>query len=259
MSARAITAIVQACILAVALGPAASAGQTASDPAHGRWVFIAGTYVWASGLDGRIGVGGNIVHVDISFRDLLKHIDGALFLPLELRKGRWGAVVEIIEVKISDQGGTPGPLFESVSVRSEQTTIEASPTYRLLERHSLAVDALAGLRLWHLSSTLDFDAADGRELSFGFGEQWVDPIVGGRAFRDLGPRWFLQARADIGGFGVGSKFTWQLIGLIAYRPGRDVTIRAGYRQLDVDFEDDQNRFLYDVGSGGWIAGVTIRL
>jgi hypothetical protein len=81
--------------------------------------------------------------------------------------------------------------------------------------------------------------------------------MGARAFYALSSHWGLQARADVAGFDVGSKFTWQAIGLVYYRLSDLATVRAGWRQLDVDFQD--GGFLYDVGLGGAILGVTFAL
>ncbi|HEX7050462.1 MAG TPA: hypothetical protein VF188_09700 [Longimicrobiales bacterium] len=247
--------------MAFAFVPAAHA-QNRPRPDRGDWDVVVGTYLWASGLDGQVGIGDNVVDVDIGFSDVIDHLDGALFLPIEMRKGRWGAVIELMALRLSGQRGTPGPLFDAAELDVDQTLIEISPRYWLVRRGPLAVDALAGIRLWHLSSTLTLDpgpAAGLPDVPLGLGEQWVDPILGARAVADLGGRWLVHGRGDLGGFGVGSDFTWQLIGLLGYRLSSSTTLRAGYRQLDVDFEDEDDGFLYDVGTGGWIIGVTIRL
>ena len=42
--------------------------------------------------------------------------------------------------------------------------------------------------------------------------EWVDPFVGLRVRHQLSPGSELQFLGDVGGFGVGSDFTWQLFG-----------------------------------------------
>lgn len=53
---------------------------------------------------------------------------------------------------------------------------------------------------------------------------------------------------DIGGFGVGSDFTWNVIGLIQWQPWKYAGILAGYRVLDQDYEDGSGlgRFKWDM-------------
>lgn len=65
---------------------------------------------------------------------------------------------------------------------------------------------------------------------------WVDPFVGFRGRCQLWEDWYLTARGDVGGFGVGSELTWNVFGAL----GVDLTERAsmeiGYRYLDIDYQ-----------------------
>ena len=95
-------------------------------------------------------------------------------------------------------------------------------------------------------------------------QDWVDPIVGGRVFLDLTDNLSLVLRGDIGGFGVGSDFTWNVAGLLLYDFdlfGKDASVVAGYRVLDQDFEDGSgaNKFAYDVTTHGPILGAAHEL
>lgn len=255
-------AIIAAAALGLVLaGGEARAQDGARKASDDAWTVIWPIYLWASGIEGRVGAGGNVIEIDVGFRDLVKKLDGALFLPLELRKGRWAAVLEVIAIRLGDQRAFAGRLFDRVDLESDQTLIELSPRYRLTRPGALTLEALAGLRLWHLSTTLTLHPANPvlPELTLGVGELWADPIVGARALARPGGRWQLSARGDLGGFGIGSEFTWQLIGLVGYEVASGTTLLAGYRQLDVDFRDDDDGFVYDTGTGGWVIGVAIRL
>jgi hypothetical protein len=86
-------------------------------------------------------------------------------------------------------------------------------------------------------------------------ESWADPYIGGRTFVTVANRWVVQLRGDVGGFNVGSKSSWQAMGLVDYRIGSRATARAGYRQIDVNYNRDN--YLYDVGIGGAFLGVTL--
>ncbi len=73
----------------------------------------------------------------------------------------------------------------------------------------------------------------------------------------------LVFRGDIGGFGVGSDFAWNVAGLLFYDFdlfGKDASVIAGYRALYQDFEDGSgaNKFAYDVTTHGPILGMVIR-
>jgi opacity protein-like surface antigen len=126
----------------------------------------------------------------------------------------------------------------------------------LINYERVSLDLLTGGRIWKLSNTLTLSpgALPGVELDLD--ESWIDPIAGARIFIDLSERLLLQARGDVGGFQVSSDFTWQALGTLGYRFSDRFTLRAGYRHLDVDFENDDG-FIYDVKMSGPILGGTI--
>lgn len=222
------------------------------------WQIDVTPYVWASGMKGTVGLRDRRAEVDITFRKLLDHLEGAFMLPVEARLGRWALGLEIIYVKIGDRSATPGPLFSAAELTAKQTIIEFGPRYRLLGSKPVALDLLAGGRYWRLRNTLELEAGVLPSVEAELKESWIDPFGGLRIFIDLSSRLLLQARGDLGGFGGGSEFTWQALGGLAYQLAPRYTLRAGYRQIDVDFEKDDNGFIYNVGMGGVIVGVTIR-
>ncbi|MFY9832020.1 MAG: hypothetical protein WAK66_04805, partial [Methylocystis sp.] len=70
--------------------------------------------------------------------------------------------------------------------------------------------------------------------------EWIDPIIGLRLRHRIGPGDEFQLRGDIGGFGVGSKFSWQLAGGYSHdmKIGDwTITNTVGYRALSVDYSN----------------------
>jgi hypothetical protein len=43
------------------------------------------------------------------------------------------------------------------------------------------------------------------------GTQWVGPVVGARIRRQIAPGKELRLEGDVGGFGAGSEFSWQVV------------------------------------------------
>jgi hypothetical protein len=83
-------------------------------------------------------------------------------------------------------------------------------------------------------------------------EDWIDPIVGGQVAMDLTPKWELVARGDVGGFGVGSDFQWNVLGGLTYRFHPTTNVFLGYRALYQDYEtgSGRERFLWDITQHG---------
>jgi hypothetical protein len=238
---------------------ARSGGVAVAQEKKSGWTFETTPYLWASGLNGTVGVRDRTASIDVSFSTLLENLDGALMVPLEGRSGRWGFGLEYIKLKISNESATPGPLFSEAEFEASQRIIEIGPRYRLIDRVPVALEFLAAARWWSLDNRLILKAEGLPDVSQELDENWVDPVVGARTFVDISGRWLFQTRVDVGGFGVGSKFSWQALGGVAYKFGDSFTLRAGYRHLDVDFEEDNERgFIYDVGTGGLIMGATFK-
>jgi hypothetical protein len=116
---------------------------------------------------------------------------------------------------------------------------------------------LAGARWTHLRLELDGDGPIGENEDQH--QSWIDPIFGVQVGIDLSERWVLVTAADIGGFGIGSDFTWNALGLIGYRTsvfGADALLSAGYRALSWDYEDDG--FTWDMVMQGPFVGSSFR-
>jgi hypothetical protein len=115
-----------------------------------------------------------------------------------------------------------------------------------------AIDAYAGLRYVNMtvnlnadvvaaatSSQLGVSVVDGKSV-LGTGTLWwIDPVIGLRMRHSFAPGSRFETRADIGGFGAGSKFSWQFYG--GYSADFDVyntrlTALIGYRALGMNFD-----------------------
>jgi hypothetical protein len=129
----------------------------------------------------------------------------------------------------------------------------------------LSLEVLAGGRYTYQKSQIRISGTGplALRLSDGMSEDWFDPIVGGRVILNLTEKLNLIAKGDIGGFGVGSDFTWNAFGGIGYQFslfGKDASIIAGYRALYQDYENGSgsNKFAYDATMQGPLFGLRIR-
>lgn len=58
---------------------------------------------------------------------------------------------------------------------------------------------------------------------------WLDPIIIARIKNQLGDKLRYQFRGDIGGFGIGSDFAWQIQAYLGYRFSDLFELSGGYR------------------------------
>lgn len=252
-------------------------------PAAPRWTVTFTPYGWLAGLNGDVTVKGRTTDVDVGPFELLDHLDGVPWMSYaEARNGRFSLYNDIFYAPLGVDAGAARS-FDRVSVDAtlgvdiRQTIIEAGATYEFARWNafggSTAVDVLAGARYWHqdvtinldLTTTLDIaglDISRNRALARARGVDWVDPLVGLRLRHQLAPGQELVLRGDVGGFDVGSQFSWNALAAYGFQIGTyyGVTYSGllGYRALSVDFEKGSGatRYDYDVIQHGPLVGLT---
>lgn len=266
------------------------------------WELRVTPYAWLVGMNGDVTVNGRKTEVDASFIDLVEKSDSiiALFGNFEARKGRFSLYNDSLYAKLTASKNTltnlnpvPGlslTLGADVGAEFQLVIVEAGATYQLFQHHSgggwkdsvpsrsTALDLVVGGRYWNietdlklgLTATVDFAALGlrrSRSLAIADGGtvDWFDPLVGLRLRHQLAPGQDLFARGDIGGFGVGSDFSWNAIAGYSWecrcRPfGATLSGFVGYRALYADYaQGSGNRqFEWDMLIHGPVIGASFR-
>ena len=131
-----------------------------------------------------------------------------------------------------------------------QTSATLTAGYAWMAEERTGIDLLAGIRYWDISATVDVPGL----VSARSDSSFVDPIAGVRWRQALSPRWSSIAYVDVGGFGVGSDSTWQLLALANYQATDKLFVSMGYRHQHLDYRDKGKRL--DVSLSGPMLGVT---
>jgi opacity protein-like surface antigen len=174
----------------------------------------------------------------------------------EARYGRFGFLSDVMYLKVSDDSHVDARLVDAdIDLTDETFTGLAAAEYRLIEEEGGSLDALAGARVWWVNAELDFSGAF-FNASGSDSDTWVDPIIGLKGRLDFSPEFFLTSWAMIGGFGVSSDFTWDLMGGLGYNASDSISLVAGYRGLSVDYENDG--FKFDVVMHGPFLGAVFQ-
>lgn len=274
--------------------PSTAVERTASYPAN-QWVVTLTPYAWLPFLAGDQTIRGRTVEIDVKPIELLEHLRAVPVMSYaEARNGPLALYNDVFYAKLgasesrtrSVAGLTVGA---SVDVDFEQAVIELGGAYQLFKwwsgggsvkdgdtfARSTAIDILAGARYWHqdmainlaLTGGLDLNGlilSGGRAVARQGSVDWIDPLIGVRLRHQLAPGQELLLRGDVGGFDIGSTFSWNVIGAFSF----DMDVRhgilwsgiVGYRALSVDFEkgSGSNQYRYDVLQHGPILGLTAK-
>lgn len=245
-------------------------GDAGPPPMSDRWSFSAAPYLWLPSVKTEIATNGAIANPGAEstadFGDLLKELDFGFLGHLEARKQRWAVFADAVYLRISTNGQTNafsiGPLAvspTSIDVELEAAMLEFGGAYRVAEwrmgttgsgQQNVSLEVLGGARV----VSIDVDTRTAVELTGPLAQvsrqvkvdlsptfEYVDPMVGARLYADVAPRWRLGLRGDVGGFGVGSKFTWNMFASASYRAWDNVDLLFGYRAMSFDLEDDDPR------------------
>ncbi|MFN7004119.1 MAG: hypothetical protein ACK4NW_11910 [Roseinatronobacter sp.] len=220
-------------------------------------------YVWATGIGGEITpfAGGPSVSFNKSFSDLIKDLDAAFFISAYARHGNLIFQGDFSTSSSSRGGFTPSPPAPAAlpaTAKLRQTSMTALVGYRVSATPEATFDVLGGLRHWNIRGEVDVPAIPGvfPGASAVRSVRFTDPLIAARANFQIAPGWSALLYADVGGFGVGSKMTAQVLGTVNYQMRENTFISLGYRHLQVDYRDSGARF--DMRMSGPILGATFR-
>ncbi len=256
-------------------------------PPTPAWRYRFVPYGWLTAIDGKQTVRGRSVKVDASFIDIVEKSDTlfALMGNLEIRNGPMAFYGDLIwsKVGVSDNHvrtrgalpGVTGAVGRALDLDIQMAILEVGAAYEVARSGNLAFDLLAGARYWYQDVDLSFDRFQtldvggleiigARSIARSGSVDWLDPVIGARLRYTMAPGHELFLRGDIGGFGLGSEFSWQAVGGYGFDFGiyQGITFSGviGYRALSVDYAQGwgRTRYEFDMLQHGPIVGLSMR-
>jgi hypothetical protein len=251
--------------------PPVEVAQPAATPTGATpWRFQATSYGWLMGLSGNVAARGQSIDTNATFLDLLQKSNTLVGLMgyFEAGNGPFSVYTDLVYTKLNFSAshlGYRNPLpalkistSSFAAMTYELFVAEVGGTYQMMSwvhgpDSRTELDALVALRYWNNRIEASFDstanvAFDRRfrfERSFGLAVadsgvvEWVDPVIGVRLKHQFTPRHEVMVRGDIGGFGVGSQFSWQGVAVYGYNwhldGGQKITGLLGFRALAVNY------------------------
>jgi len=225
---------------------AGTATPALAQPARDEWNVLVAPYLMGAAMSGTTTVRGATVDVDMSASDIFSNLQfGAMGLVVA-RKGLWGLGGDAIWMALGTTVGNTNVDFN-----------QGAFAFYVLRQLGPSADVTFGLRVNTLQGELTFTGPD---VTRSQDKTWVDPIAG-ITLRTAADR-RVQARlyTEIGGFGAGSDFTWQLFPTLSLRLGNTASLEFGYRWLDIDYAtgDGLDEFRYDMLTQGPVLGFGFR-
>jgi opacity protein-like surface antigen len=211
-------------------------------------------YLMAASMSGTVGVGSLETEIDVPSSKVFENLKFAVLADYRGEARTWAVMADFVYMNLGGSGtGSAG--LGSAEVGAEEFIVDLAGAWRI----SKSFELLGGGRYTHLRTTATLTTSlNVRDAKID--QDWFDPFVGAQAFLPLSKAFQLQLRGDVGGFGVGCKFTWQATARLNWQVSRVVQLGIGYRWLDQDFETGSglDYFKWDVLTQGPLlaAGVT---
>ena len=288
-------------VLLASLAPAFAADLAYTQPAPpaDKWQFSFTPYGWMININGDATARGHTVDINENFFQIVEKSDSLLawMSYFEARKGRLAVFTDVVWADL----GFPGrfqvqknPIAQlpdavlnvkgKAQLDYQQTIIQSGVAYEVVRWQGApgsftALDLMGSARYWNqevdlslrLTGTLTADLEQlglqvkrSRRVAIArSGDlEWVDPVVGARLRHQMAPGKELRLEGDVGGFGAGSEFSWQVVGTYGFDAkflGTPMHTVIGYRALAVDYSENgrYGKNGLDIVQHGPVMGVTL--
>ncbi len=283
-----------ACVLIPALAHADGVESPKLAAAPSGWTYQFTPYAWDPWVSGDAVIRGRSFEVQQNPIQVLESLNFAWMSYQQAKNGPLTLFTDVIYASVANSDSfltsrtfsphVSGTIGGALSADYKYWIVEAGGTYEIASWNShggryaspdTELELIAGGRYWHqeldvavaLAGTVNVDGlivSGGRAFARSGAEQWVDPFIGARIRFQPAPGEEVIVRGDIGGFGAGSKFTWQALATYNWQMctlgPMLIDGYAGWRALYVDYATGAGveRYEFDVLQQGPVVGFTGR-
>ena len=237
---------------------AQEAESTENETDKNGWQFDVAPYLWLADVEGDISFFNRMVPFEAEFSNIITNLESGFMLHAEVSKGKFFGLGDLLFLRIGQDG-----TFQATGARTDltlnQIISELALGYTFFETgNGIYIDGLLGFRYYQLDTQLEVDS---RSFYNRF-ENFSDPLVGVR-LRAESNRFSASVRGDVGGFGVGSDFSWKSNVIFGYHFSKLVSVHAGFQAYGFDRESDQlireETFVLDMTTAGFLFGLNVHI
>jgi hypothetical protein len=229
--------------------------------AEGNWEHTVVLYAMGAAIDGEATIGDLTVPIDFSMSDVFSALEMGAMGAYRVEDGTWSFTADATYMSLGGTAEGRRDLLKG-EVDVDQITLMGTVGRRLTPH----LEALFSLAWFDLSAELDArlrNPVTGGVIdrSASTDASWVDPLVGLQYNVPFADRWRFNLRGDIGGFGVGSDLSYQLLANFRWQMNERFGLAFGYRLIAFDYEDGRRGTRgyqrFDLTEQGPLVGLTI--
>jgi hypothetical protein len=233
-------------VVLVALAP-----QVHAQSESGDWRQTIFLYGMVPMIQGDAQVGDLQVDVDANMSDFFDNLKFGAMAAYRIENDLWSFAGDLTYMNLGQSQSTQQGRA-SAGLDVDQLTFMATAGRRITPH----LEALFSLAYFDVSADLRVRLLQ-QVRTASRDASWVDPLVGLNYEIPVSGKWRFTLRGDVGGFGIGSDFTWHALTKLSYQQSERFSWYVGYRALAYDYEDGQGRNYqnYDLIQHGPGAGV----
>lgn len=253
------TSIIRLATAALLLSAPFAAGVAAADEPSQGWRHTVVLYGMGAAIDGTAQIGDVIVPIDASISDVFDNLQFGAMGAYRVENGTWSMTADVTYMGLGASQRSDGGLVKG-DVDVDQLTVMGTVGRRLTEH----IEGLFSLAYFDLSTDLQVattapTSGEVTKRTASTGASWIDPLFGLHYSLPISDAWRMNLRGDIGGFGVGSDLSYQVLANLRWQANDTVGVVFGYRLIAFDYEDGKERTYehYDLTEQGPLVGVTV--
>jgi hypothetical protein len=232
--------------------PLLSQDSAASSKQSKKWQFTVEPYMMFPNMSGNTGVDPlPLVEVNAGVSDIFSRLQFGAMLYLEASNDKWAINSDLLFMNL-EQDISPTKLINNGRMNAKQLGWELAGLRRVTPWLELGIGGLLNSLDMEINVTRNELGGGTTELSGSETKTWFDPMLIARLTTPRGKKFLGQFRGEVGGFGIGSDFAWQVQAIAGYRFTKLFELSAGYRAIGLDYQSavDAKTFIYDMVTFG---------
>jgi hypothetical protein len=229
--------------------------QAVDDTSDSKWHIYSVSYLYLPGVHGEIGVLGYDTGVKASIWNLLSNARFGIMGALIPAYNRWSIPTDFIWLRLRDDRTIAFNPAYSIQAQATSSIFTPKVSYLAVRNKKALVYGTAGLRYWHLGTTLNLEpplpAGSGVHQS----ANWADFVAGARFVIPLSPKVSIDILGDAGA--GGANLDYQAASFLNYQWKPKIVLQGGWRYMTVHYQGN-DQFLFNATLNGVILGATYR-
>jgi hypothetical protein len=192
-----------------------------------------------------------LVEVDASASDIFSKLQFGGMIYLEASNDKWAINSDLLFMNL-EKDLSPSTLINNGRVNAKQLGWELAGLRRVTPWLELGIGGLLNSLDMEINIARNQVGGGTSTQSGRQSKTWYDPMLIARLATAPGKKFIGQFRGEVGGFGIGSDFAWQLQAIAGYRFSKLFDMSAGYRFIGLDYSSGEGAktFVYDMVTFG---------